>query len=124
MGGNTGKIVMVVVLLAVAGTVIYLTNRPVEVKEPEVTTRDMVCLDSGKHFVLSSEEYSERLEAAPDPEEEAQSGPRRRTGSRRQKLIPCDECDGGDALLAAKCQDSDAWYPVINPDGSRGQCGD
>jgi hypothetical protein len=127
LGGNAVKIAIVVVLLGAAIVITILFNKEGPQSKladgaTQKTYKDMVCVESLKHFQMPNEVWKAAVDVAPPLENTGKA--RTRRSLRRPKMIECEECDGGIAVEAAKCPNSDTWYPILNEDGSSGRCPD
>lgn len=129
-GGNAVKIGIIVVAIAIVVAVVVISGKKegpqfVDGKGP-ATHKDLVCLDTMKHFQMPIADYNAKAEEAKanQPKEQKPTKPQARGRYAPPVLISCDECEGGYATLAEKCPDSDTWYPIRNTDGSKGRCPD
>ncbi|HVP09847.1 MAG TPA: hypothetical protein VMV94_01520 [Phycisphaerae bacterium] len=124
-GGNGVKIAIVIVALGIAVTVFAVTSRREEVKIDEGAMKDLICTKCNAHIQMKLIDFDKAMKAAPKRDNpDAGSGPRTRRVAELPKLIKCPKCGEDAVTLAAKCPNSDKWYPLKNPDGSNGKCPD
>jgi hypothetical protein len=124
-GGNAVKIGIVVVALTVAVVVFAVSSKKESAKSYETKTmKDLVCTKCNAHFEMPIADYEKAYAAAPKRENVAPGVARARHMAELPRLLKCAKCGEETALPAAKCQNSDTWYPIKNPDGTTGKCPD
>ncbi len=124
-GGNGVKIGIIVIAVGIIAYMLFSGGGSEAPKvAPNADDMDLICLENDKHFKMSVDVWRSSENFGPKPVDDGDGKPRHRGSKRGVKVIRCDECDGGDAVLAAKCPDSDTWYPVKYPDGTQGKCPD
>ncbi|MFH1419173.1 MAG: hypothetical protein ABII12_12920 [Planctomycetota bacterium] len=124
-GGNAVKIGIIVAALGVAVVVFVMTGKEPESRRPPGAseTRDCLCTQCGHRWEMAEAEWHAAIQAAPAAPPPPE-GPRTRNSPRPIKMVQCPQCNEFAGVLAAKCPDSDTWYPIRNPDGTRGSCPD
>ena len=124
-GGNAVKIAIVVVGIGIAITVFALTRKAPE-PERKAEVKDLVCTKCQAHIQMPIPEFDKAISEAPMRENPAagseSGGPRARSAVNLPRFLKCPKCSEDALLAAAKCPNSDTWYPVVNADGTRGKC--
>jgi len=126
-GGNAVKIGIIVVALGVA--VFFFVRGDKELK-PELADgatgiRNCLCTQCEHQWDVMEAEWKALMQAAPEPPPPPTTdGIKSRRSPQPIKMVQCPQCSEFAAVLAEKCPDSDTWYPVRNPDGTRGRCPD
>jgi hypothetical protein len=126
-GGNATKIGIVVVALALSVGIFVFTRKPQEAQYVgKESQKDLVCTKCSEHFTMAIKEWEEAVKVAPRAQGDASAdqGPRVRRIPAKPGLIKCPKCNEAAAVPAAKCEQSDKWYPKVNPDGTPGKCPD
>jgi hypothetical protein len=125
-GGNAVKIAIIVVALGVALVLLARSRRDVKPKdEGQLAQRDLVCTKCQNHFQMPTADYQAAMKAAPKPTPmEGEGGARVRGRGVKPVMLKCPKCGADAAVLGAKCQNSDNWYPMVKPDGTPGSCPD
>ena len=129
MAGGVGvKVSIIVVALAAAGTIFFVSRR-----EPQATVAsdakpvDVLCTSCGHQYQLAFPEFS-RQSSVSEPVDESRA-PRAGVGRRRvtrsqEAALTCPSCGAKAARLALHCEKHDKYYAKFNADGTTGKCPD